>query len=256
MVEANDSAKASGGEPRRRRSWTSRIGRRLFRSPRWLELGAGLAASYLRFVNATSSLAYEPATPRQVADRAAPLILAMWHGQNFMMPFIRPPDVAIDILVSRAGDGELIARTLLKLGLGAVRGSGARDTARTRQKGGIAAFLAMRNRLREGVSVALTAGFDATAPRRAGLGVVQLARASGRPIVPAAFATSRRIELNNWDRTTINLPFSRAVCVFGEPIDVPATADDAVLEEKRARLEESLNTATARAHALADRRDG
>ncbi len=66
--------------------------------------------------------------------------------------------------------------------------------------------------------------------RVAGLGIVKLAQHSGRPIYPVAIATSRRIVLDNWDRTAINLPFGRVAMVAGEPIYVPRDADDATLE--------------------------
>ena len=104
---------------------------------------------------------------------------------------------------------------------------------------------------------ALTADIPKVA-RVAGLGIVKLASASGRPIYPIAIATRRRLELANWDRTAINLPFSRGGGVAGEPVRVPADADAAELETARRALEAALNTATARAYAIADqpRKDG
>ena len=54
-------------------------------------------------------------------------------------------------------------------------------------------------------------------PREAGLGIVTLARLSGRPIVPWRIATSRRKVLEkSWDKTTINLPFGRCAIVVGD----------------------------------------
>ena len=47
--------------------------------------------------------------------------------------------------------------------------------------------------------------------RVAGRGIVKIAQASGCPIYPIAVATNHRIVMNNWDRTTVNLPFSRAL---------------------------------------------
>ena len=67
-----------------------------------------------------------------------------------------------------------------------------------------------------------------------------------------AIATSRRIVLDNWDRTAINLPFGRGAGVAGSPIHVPADADDATLELARRAVEESLNATTARAYEIAD----
>jgi lysophospholipid acyltransferase (LPLAT)-like uncharacterized protein len=88
--------------------------------------------------------------------------------------------------------------------------------------------------------------------RRASLGPVKLASLSGRPIYPVAIATSRRIVLDNWDRTTISLPFGRLAVALGEPVRVDAEANEAALERARSAIEALLNDATARAHAIAD----
>ena len=92
--------------------------------------------------------------------------------------------------------------------------------------------------------------------RVAGMGVVKLAQFSGRPIYPVALATSRRIVLDNWDRTVINLPFSRIGGVAGNPIPVPRDADAQTLEAARQMVEDELNRITARANAIADRKKG
>jgi lysophospholipid acyltransferase (LPLAT)-like uncharacterized protein len=89
--------------------------------------------------------------------------------------------------------------------------------------------------------------------RVAGLGIIMLARESGRPIMPFAMATSRFIRLKNWDRTTISLPFGRGALVGGEPISVPSDADADMMETLRARLEATLNDATRRAYAQVGR---
>jgi lysophospholipid acyltransferase (LPLAT)-like uncharacterized protein len=80
-----------------------------------------------------------------------------------------------------------------------------------------------------------------------------LARESGRPIMPFAMATSRFIRLNNWDHTTINLPFGRGALVGIEEIFVPADADSETMEKLRAKLEANLNEATRRAYAQVGR---
>jgi lysophospholipid acyltransferase (LPLAT)-like uncharacterized protein len=87
-----------------------------------------------------------------------------------------------------------------------------------------------------------------------GLGIIKLAQASGRPIIPIAIATSRRIVLNSWDRSTVNLPFGRGAGVASEPVWVAADADDAALEAARRLLEDRLNAATARAYEIVDKR--
>jgi lysophospholipid acyltransferase (LPLAT)-like uncharacterized protein len=212
-----------------------------------------VAAEYLRFVWNTSRCVLEPADIYERIIPNLPVIIAMWHGQHFMVPFIRR-NYPAKVLVSRHRDGEINAIAAARLGVGTIRGSG--DTGgRFDLKGGVGAFQAMVATLQEGCSVALTADVPKIA-RVAGIGIVKLAQLSGRPILPAAVVTSRRKVLDNWDRTSINLPFSRLAMVAGDPITVPVDADSATLESSRQALETSLNRATARAYELADRRPG
>jgi len=107
--------------------------------------------------------------------------------------------------------------------------------------------------LQDGWTMALTADIPKVS-RKAGPGIVKLAQLSGRPIIPVAVATSRRIEANNWDRAVANLPFSRGAMVFGDPIRVPTGADDATLEAARRQVETALTAATLRAYEIVDRR--
>ncbi len=212
-----------------------------------------LAAEYLRFVWNTSRTVVEPVDIYERIVPNLPVIIAMWHGQHFMVPFIRRGHPA-KVLISRHRDGEMNAVAAERLGVGTIRGSGD-ASGRFDLKGGVGAFQAMLATLEGGCSVALTADVPKVA-RVAGNGIIKLAQLSGRPIVPAAVVTSRRKVLENWDRTTINLPFSRLAMVAGETVRVPADADDARLETCRHSLEASLNRATARAYELADRRPG
>ena len=89
----------------------------------------------------------------------------------------------------------------------------------------------------------------------AGLGIIMLARESGRPILPVAIATSRFKRLNNWDRSVIHLPFGRGVIVGSETINVPRDADAATMEALRVKLETNLNALTRRAYAIVGRPD-
>jgi lysophospholipid acyltransferase (LPLAT)-like uncharacterized protein len=209
-----------------------------------------VAAEYLRLVWKTTRLVIEPEGIYERFDREAPVIIAMWHGQHFLAPFIKRAHDRGKVLVSRHRDGEINALAAERLGIGAIRGSGNHGGGFV-GKGGVSAFKEMLSALEEGYNVALSADIPKIA-RVAGLGIVKLASASGRPIYPIAIATRRRLELNNWDRTAINLPFGRGAGVAGEPVCVSADADAAALESARRRLETSLNAATARAYALAD----
>ena len=103
------------------------------------------------------------------------------------------------------------------------------------RKGGVSAFMAMLEALEGGWSMAMTADIPKVS-RVAGIGIIKLASASGRPIYPLAIATRHRIELNTWDRTSVHLPFTSGAGVAGQPVRVPPDADANVLETARLAL--------------------
>ncbi len=227
------------------------LARRLRNRP-WFQKTVGvLAAEYLRLVWKTSRFTMEPPDPYLLYDKEQPVILAMWHGQHFMLPFFRR-NYRIKVLISRHSDGEINAIAAQRLGVGAVRGSGDHNR-RFQIKGGVSAFRSMVELMAEGWNMALTADVPKVS-RVAGLGIIKLASETGSPIFPVAVATSRRIVLDNWDRSEVNLPFSRGAMVVGEAIRVPNAANAETLEAARSALESALNAGTELAHAIVDRR--
>jgi lysophospholipid acyltransferase (LPLAT)-like uncharacterized protein len=208
-----------------------------------------IAAEYLRLVWKTTRFVLEPEGIHQRGMNDVPIIVAMWHGQHFLSPFIRG-DHPAKTLISRHRDGEINAIVAEYFGVGTIRGSGAHGREFQR-KGGVSAFREMVDTLAQGYTMALTADVPKIA-RVAGLGIVKLAAASGRPIYVFAMATHNRVTLKNWDRSAINLPFGRGALVGGGPICVPADADADALEAARRTVEAQLNTATARAYEIVD----
>jgi hypothetical protein len=226
--------------------------KRIVASSAFQEVMGALGAWYLRLVWNTGRVVLEPATIYDTVQM--PAIIAMWHGQHFLAPFIKRPERGhrAKVMISRHRDGEINARAAERLGIGTIRGSGSHNGEFYR-KGGVSAFNEMLDALKEGYNVALTADVPKVA-RVSGMGVVKLAQHSGRPIYAVAIATSRRKELNNWDRTAINLPFSRVAMVASEAIYVPRHASDAALEDMRQHVERELNRVTQRAYDLVDRK--
>ena len=219
----------------------------------WVQRAVGVvAAEFLRLVWLTNRFAFEPANVYEIVEPQQPAIFAFWHGQHFMTPFIKTKESHRGkVLISRHRDGEFNAIAAERLGIGTIRGSGDHGSAFHR-KGGVGAFKEMVRALAEGYNVASTADVPKRS-RVAGLGIIMLARESGRPIMPFAMVTSRFIRLNNWDRTTINLPFGRGALVGIEPIVVPPDADAETMEKLRVLLETYLNEATRRAYAKVGR---
>ncbi|KQW21143.1 hypothetical protein ASC80_13535 [Afipia sp. Root123D2] len=220
----------------------------------WVQQTAGfLAAEFLRLVWLTNRFTMEPIDVYERLEPDMPVIVAFWHGQHFMMPFLKRKKYPAKVLVSRHRDGEINAIAAERLNVGTVRGSGDHGAAFHR-KGGVGAFKNMVRALDQKFNMALTADVPKVS-RKAGLGIIMLARESGRPIVPVAIATSRFKRLNNWDRSVIHLPFGRGVMMGGDLIRVPPDADSATMETLRQQLETELNAITRRAYAYVGRPD-
>jgi len=214
---------------------------------------ASLMAAALRFIERTNRRVEGSHDVEGTVDKLSPLIIALWHGQHLLAPAIKPRRQPLVALFSRSADAELNALAAEKMDIQVVRGSGGRQQKNSAQKGGAAALIQLKRAIDAGSNAAMIADIPHGTPREAGLGVVTLARISGRPVVPMAIATSRRKVLERtWDKTAINLPFGRCAVIMGEPIHVAVDADENEMERKRQEVTDALNLATRRAYALVD----
>ena len=218
--------------------------------PRLVYTAAGaLVARYIGFVGASCRQTEEMTERFEEHARHHPCIAAMWHGQFLLLPLVKQPGFEVDVMLARHRDAEMMGAVLRRFGLRLIRGAGA--GGRRKDRGGVHAFRAAVQTLREGRTVAMTADVPGGEARRAGLGIVMIARASGRPVVPLAIATTRYWALNTWSRMTVNLPWSSLGFAVGEAVYVPREASDEELEACRLAVEASLNEATEQAFARA-----
>ncbi len=160
-----------------------------------------------------------------------PGIFAFWH--RCVLPATwRFRTERLAVLTSRSFDGEIIARTIQRLGYDAVRGSSSR--------GGAGGLLALRRRVRSGQSVAFTIDGPRGPRYVAKPGAVRLAGATGVRIVPFYVALKSKWVLRSWDAFMIPKPFSRALIRVGRRVEVPPDADDATLARSLAELQAAL----------------
>ena len=127
--------------------------KRLVSSRPFQQTAGAFTAEYLRLVWNTTRLVIEPDGIYERVDRDAPVIIAFWHGQHFLAPFIRREGDRAKVLVSRHRDGEINAIAAERLGVGAIRGSGHHGSGFV-VKGGVNAFREMLNALEAGYNVA------------------------------------------------------------------------------------------------------
>lgn len=196
-----------------------------------------IGALWLRTARATMRLRWMGRSSA-LPDDGAPVIYAFWHDQLAMMPWVqlRPPSV---VAVSRSRDGELTVRLFQRLGVEAVRGSSSR--------GGSAALRGLVRAARSGRDLAITPDGPRGPRWQAKEGAAWLARATGRPLLPVAFAGRPQIRLDTWDRLALPMPFGRGVFVYGELLWVDRTAGSKARRAATAELDRRLGEVTTRA---------
>jgi len=217
--------------------------RRASLSERWkLLLVPLLAACWIRVTRRLTRLRYEKREALEAWRRKGEsCILAFWHGRIVMMPFAYAGR-GICIMNSGHRDGALVSQAIQPFGIEVVYGSSTRGWVR-----GLRGLLEAHRR---GKDLAVVPDGPRGPRCHAKSGAVQLARATGAPIYPAAFGASRGWVLKrSWDWLLIPAPFARVHYVVGEPLVVPPDATAEGMEALRIELEQRLNQVTARADA-------
>jgi lysophospholipid acyltransferase (LPLAT)-like uncharacterized protein len=202
-------------------------------------LGPWLAYWAIRILGRTMRLeVVHPEIPRSFGEKGTPTIMVFWHGRLLMMP-LGYKGRNLSVLVSPHRDGQMVGRALKRFGFHLILGS-------TTRRG----FSALRKMLRahqNGSDLGLVPDGPRGPRCRVQIGVIELAKLTGRPVVPLAFSASKKKIFSTWDHFLLPYPFSRGVYIWGDPIYVDKDGDRAHVEEKRALLERRLNELTEQA---------
>ena len=143
------------------------------------------------------------------------------------------------LLISASFDGELIARTIQRLGYETVRGSSSRA--------GAAGLRALASRVQQG-DTGVIPGDGPRGPRYLlKPGIARLARITAMPIYSFYLLPHRAWVLRSWDALLIPRPFSRVVIVWGRPVPAPPSVE----QEETTRLEAERTLERLRALAEA-----
>ena len=153
-----------------------------------LMLGPRLAAGLIRALHRL--MAWESVNEEVVLrqhDERRPYVHAFFHDQLLMMTYSYLGwrfGRRLAVLASRHRDGEYVARTLERFGHVLVRGSSGR--------GGAGGLRQMVRHLKEGLDAAFATDGPRGPRHRVQIGVIEAARLAGAPIVPVAFAASKK----------------------------------------------------------------
>jgi lysophospholipid acyltransferase (LPLAT)-like uncharacterized protein len=203
-------------------------------------ISGALAALIIKVLSL--SLRWEKQSIATAKERLAPdtqCIFAFWHDCLLGLPTLYRKTLGeskrkLYVLISKHGDGRLIARAAAWFGVDSIAGSSSR--------GALGAFLGMvKVAEEEGAYLGITPDGPRGPRHECKRGIVALAQHTKIAIVPATYAVQRCWRLPSWDGMKVPKPFSRAALLFGESIVVSPDED---LEDARARVERSMRELT------------
>jgi lysophospholipid acyltransferase (LPLAT)-like uncharacterized protein len=156
-----------------------------------------------------------------------PVIYAFWHRNMIPLLYLHRYQ-KIGIMISSSKDGELIAGPCKALGYVPVRGSSTR--------GGSQAVRQMVKHSRRHCC-AITPGGPKGPAQEVKDGLLYLAYAAKRPIVPVGVQINKEWIFNSWDRFRFPKPFARITVHYGLPIGILTKED---ITGKHAQVQAAL----------------
>ncbi len=200
-------------------------------------IASRLGALFIRAVGATWRVEWRGVERLERArSLSKQVVFGFFHGRLLVLSYTHRGR-SVQVLASHHADGDLMGKTIERLGFGHLKGSTSR--------GGAAALRDLAGVLREGLDVGLTIDGPRGPRGVVQQGAVELGRMTGSAVVPVSNAARPRRLFRSWDRFQLPYPFARVVVAYGEPFVVPEGAGPGEREELRLRLERGLRELTA-----------
>ena len=153
-------------------------------------------------------------------------IIASWHQNIAFIEGLKFNKAGA--LLSKSKDGDLMLKIFKHKGWRAFRGSSSR--------GGVKAMEEVINHFKN-VENDMTFVITPDGPRgprfKAKRGVFQIAKETGKPIIPTVPFVKKFKTVNSWDQHKIPYPFQKCYYLFGEPIFIPADEPDLSFKRQR-----------------------
>lgn len=213
----------------------------ILRSKTGAAIVTGALRAYIRLLLATIRM------ERRVDPEAAalmesgkPFLIVAWHNRLGLIASIWPEGKEIAMVRSSHGDGRMLGNALSHIITRPIEGSTRRNP--------MGAMRGMLKAIEDGLPVAVTPDGPRGPRMRCQPGVVEAARRTGVPVVPATCSSRPRIQTRSWDRFLVPLPFTRGIALIGAPLDLSDTGENR--ERARRRVEDALTELTDSADRL------
>ncbi len=230
--------------------------KKLLENPVMQAFIAWVIASYLKFCYATTKWTYYGQDEMaEIWKHSA--IAAFWHERVQLGHAVWPKGYELSptaILSSMSKSGNVSVMINSHFGSHSIRGSSAKASNPTKNKGGTAAFLEMMRWLKKGGHIAVTPDGPRGPARVMTEGTLKLAQAGNVPLVFFSAAVKKHKRFKTWDRLIFPYPFNKGVVLWRVFGPIPRDLDDDAFEALRLQAEQSLtelcDEADAKAAAL------
>lgn len=233
---AREAARAVDSSFRRSWTWWDRLS---------VAVGGVVIAAVLRAIYRTLRIEVaDPAGVLAAHARGERVVWATWHEGIFLLPLMVwkvDPRLRPRVMLSWHRDGEMAAQAARRFGVQSIRGSSTR--------GWLGALRGLLDANARGEDLVVVPDGPRGPRREAKEGVVQLARATGLPVVGIGIAAGAGHRFGTWDRLLLPRPFTRAALVLSPPVAVPRDdRGDALVA-----VQAALDAATAAAAGMVGR---
>ena len=208
--------------------------KKIFRYSTIQAIIVSISVAYLFVVKITSSWKHENT---DIISKSwtgeEPVIVAFWHNRLLLMPFCWKSKSPFHMLISKHSDGNIISNIINFFGISSIRGSSS--------SGGSMAIRKLLEVIKSSSSVGITPDGPRGPLFKANKGSITLSQLSGVKIIPVSASVSRKKTINTWDKLVFPLPFSKGICIWGEPIIIPRHLKENEKLTYIQKLEDSLN---------------
>jgi lysophospholipid acyltransferase (LPLAT)-like uncharacterized protein len=200
-----------------------------------------LVTGYFRLVDLTSKKIFLNQEYEEQICKKMAFNCACFHG-TMLFPIYYCRQYPGVIMVSRSWDGELIDRSIRRMGFDTTRGSSSRGGKEALQE---MIELAKERNYCTGLAVDAPRGPS----RKAKMGIVMVGKGTGQPVLPLMSWATRQIQFGSWDSMILPLPFSTIVMAFGKPTMVPQGMTSEDYERLRQEIENNMLEASDQAES-------
>jgi len=200
----------------------------------WFFFNLFLPAAILIFKVISSTFSFKELNGAGISpyqDKKSGFIYIFWHS-TLLAPVCFYRNMGIVSLVSMSRDGEIATRVAQSFGFVIARGSSFKGAAK--------GLLELKTLAEAGKDITINTDGPRGPAESVGKGAVYLGKLTGLKVVPFGFAWKNRIRLTSWDRFQVQLPFTKGVFKFGDPVMIDPQADAGREEEIRKQLEVEL----------------